>query len=448
MNGRGRLRNALSSVTRSWAVRLRASLQRSLPAYLLALLASLPSPAGAAVDLRLARLGVSRERTRLVLELGSAAYTYRYSAVGDTALVLHLAGAKCAAAFRSPGPDGLFRSLLTRRDGRDDLEVRIMFTAPAAARVFRVGAETGKPPRLVVDLAPRKGVRPVPAPRPPEPEAAKLAGTTSVAEAASRVDGTSAPAPVPSPGTPRAPVPVNSSSGFRHSGPRVVVLDPGHGGGDPGALGKGLREKDISLDVAKRLAAALNKAPGYRAVITRQDDLRVSLLKRMLFAEQQGADLFVSIHVNAAGSSRASGAEVFFLSIGAATDRAAAELARLENEADPDFVVKEDEALQGLPFAVDLRQSDTLLRSSRIAEVVLDALSARGLAESRGVKQAGFAVLKSFQVPSILVEVGFISSQMERKKLKSPDHREKLAEALAAGVRRYFERFAPARPAP
>ena len=253
---------------------------------------------------------------------------------------------------------------------------------------------------------------------------------------------------LPEPAMPRESARAASSAHPRRSGPRVVVLDPGHGGADPGAVGKGLREKDVCLDVARRLAAALNKMPGYRAVITRQDDRRVSLAERMRFAEREGADLFVSIHVNAARSSRASGAEVFFLSIGAATDRAAAELARLENEADPDFVVQEDEALKGLPFAVDLRQSDTLLRSSRIAEVVLDVLSARGLAESRGVKQAGFAVLKSFQVPSILVEVGFISSQAERKKLKSPEHRQKLAEALADGVRRYFDRFAPARTAP
>jgi N-acetylmuramoyl-L-alanine amidase len=226
------------------------------------------------------------------------------------------------------------------------------------------------------------------------------------------------------------------------------VIDPGHGGKDPGAVGKGLREKDVCLDIAQRLAVGLNRLPGYKAVVTRQSDQFISLGERMRAAEREGADLFVSIHVNAARSSRATGSEVFFLSIGAATDRAAAELARLENEADPEFVVEQDGALQGLPFAVDLRQSDTLLRSSRIAEVVLDVLSARGLAEPRGVKQAGFAVLKSFQVPSILVEVGFISSQSERKKLKDPGHRQKLADGLAEGVRTYFDRFAPARSAP
>jgi N-acetylmuramoyl-L-alanine amidase len=488
MNGRGLLRNALPSTSRPRAVRLGVSPHLPLLAFLLAVSTSIPSRGVAETELRQARLGVTSARTRLVLELGSSAYTHLYSVAGDTSLVLRLTGVKRATAFGAPaGPEGLFRSLRMRQEGRDGLEVRVLFTAPATARVFRVGAEAGRPPRLVVDLVAKPRARPAASPKPPDPpalvrpsvqpagagtgddaapaagdeaeptsrdEAAPAAGdeaptrSPSSSEIAAPDEEPSASAVVPGPGTPGELGRAGISSGSRHSGPRVVVLDPGHGGKDPGALGKGLREKDVCLDVARRLAAALNKAPGYRAVITRQDDRRVSLAQRMLFAEQQGADLFVSIHVNAARSSRASGAEVFFLSIGAATDRAAAELARLENEADPEFVVKEDEALKGLPFAVDLRQSDTLLRSSRIAEVVLDALSTRGLAEARGVKQAGFAVLKSFQVPSILVEVGFISSQLERKKLKSPDHREKLAEALAAGVRRYFDHFAPARPGP
>jgi N-acetylmuramoyl-L-alanine amidase len=379
---------------------------------------------------------------------------------------------KRAAGFHAPArPGGLFRSLRLRDRGRDGLEVRISFGAPAAAKAFRVDAENGRPPRLVIDLVAERGARPVPVPTPAVASSMGLPEASPVPEPTSP----SVTPPVTAPAAPSAVRPAASpiagqvgssvqaatdaamslksatgdaSSGPLRRGPRVVVVDPGHGGADPGAVGKGLREKDVCLDVAKRLAAALNKVPGYRAVISRQDDSRIPLAERMRFAEREGADLFISIHVNAAPSSRASGAEVFFLSIGAATDRAAAELARLENEADPDFVVQEDEALKGIPFAVDLRQADTLLRSSRIAEVVLDVLTARGLAESRGVKQAGFAVLKSFQVPSILVEVGFISSPSERKKLKSPDQRQRLAEALASGVRRYFDRFAPARTAP
>jgi N-acetylmuramoyl-L-alanine amidase len=448
MTGRGRLRAAWPPAARFREARSRASQFYRLVVSVLALLVCVAAPTRAAVELRRARLGVTAERTRFVLELTSARFVHRHSAAGDTALVLRLPGVRLSAAWGVPeGPAGLFRSLRVHDAGRVGLEVRVSFTAPATATVFAVDAGKGKPARLVVDLVAKRGALPPSAPKPPaSPAVTKPSAPPE--EAAHRGESPPGDETVPGPAARLEPAIADSSSGPRRSGPRVVVLDPGHGGNDPGAVGKGLREKDVCLDVAKRLAAAINKAPGYRAVITRQDDRRVSLPERTRFAEREGADLFVSIHVNAARSRRAYGAEVFFLSIGAASDRAAAELARLENEADPDLVVDEDEALKGLPFAVDLRQSDTLLRSSRIAEVVLDALSTRGLAESRGVKQAGFAVLKSFQVPSILVETGFISSQAERKKLKSPDYRQKLSEALAEGIRRYFDRFAPTRTAP
>jgi N-acetylmuramoyl-L-alanine amidase len=441
-------------------------------AYLLAVSVCVPSFAGSTAEILSARLGVTPERTRLVFDLKGARFAYSCAAAGDTALVLQLPAMKRGADFHAPAhPGGLFRSLRVRDRGHDGLEVWISLIAPVTAHAFRVNAENGKPPRLVIDFVTKRGARPVPPPKPPTSPSVRSPAAPPVAEPVAPTGAPPVAAPeAPSVAPPAAPSVAkpmgpsvrmatdiaasatsatgDTSDGPRRSGPRVVVLDPGHGGADPGAVGKGLREKDVCLDVAKRLAATLNKVPGYRAVISRQDDRRVPLAERMRFAEREGADLFVSIHVNAARSSRASGAEVFFLSIGAATDRAAAELARLENEADPDFVVQEDAGLKGLPFAVDLRQSDTLLRSSRIAEAVLDVLTARSLAESRGVKQAGFAVLKSFQVPSILVETGFISSPAERRKLKSPDHRQRLAEALAAGVRRYFDRFAPARPAP
>jgi N-acetylmuramoyl-L-alanine amidase len=484
MMGKGRLRTALHSTASRRLADFRALPLSWLLAVLAAVFLCLPSLAGAACELMSARLGVTPARTRLVLDLSRSGFAYRCAAAGDTALVLELPGMKRAAGFHAPArPGGLFRSLRLRDRGHDGLEVRISLVAPATAKAFRVDAENGKPARLVIDLVAERGVRPASAPKPPvapsarSPEAPPVSEPTApsvtppVTGPAARSAASLVTEPAARSAAPPAAPPIaeqmgssaqtgtdaamslksatgDASSGPQRRGPRVVVVDPGHGGADPGAVGKGLREKDVCLDVAKRLAAALNKMPGYRAVISRQDDRRVPLAERMRFAEREGADLFISIHVNAAPSSRASGAEVFFLSIGAATDRAAAELARLENEADPDFVVQEDEALRGLPFAVDLRQADTLLRSSRIAEVVLDVLTARGLAESRGVKQAGFAVLKSFQVPSILVEIGFISSPAERKKLKSPDQRQRLAEALACGVGRYFDRFAPARTAP
>ncbi len=413
-----------------------------------------PAVARPALEVRAVRIGVTAERTRLVLDLTRGRLAHSHSVLGDSGLVVRIPDAKTAAGFQRPAlPDGLCRSLRIDRSRRGVLEVAVGFAAPAKAKVFSVDAEKGLPQRLVIDLEARRSLQPPKTPKSAReaPEAAPGPGPNADQASASVAEGRpTGPTAEAAPGAGLSSRPGDGAAipVPKRMGPRVVIIDPGHGGADPGAVGKGVREKDVCLDVAKRLVAALNQAPGYRAVISRADDRRVALAERMRFAEREGADLFVSIHVNAARSSRASGAEVYFLSIGAATDRAAAELARLENEADPDFVVEEDEGLRGLPFAVDLRQSDTLLRSSRIAEVVLDVLTARNLAEPRGVKQAGFAVLKSYQVPSILVEVGFISSPSERKKLKSADHRQKLADALAAGVRRYFDVFAPARNVP
>jgi N-acetylmuramoyl-L-alanine amidase len=165
----------------------------------------------------------------------------------------------------------------------------------------------------------------------------------------------------------------------------------------------------------------------------------------MLLAEKYEADAFISIHVNAAKRKDAYGVEVFFLSMGGASDQASKELARLENEADPEYVVTEDSLLQGIPFSFDLRQSDTLLRSSRLAESVLVSFEASQLAASRGVKQAGFAVLKSFQVPSALIEIGFLSNPAEARRLKDAKHRQKLADCIVKGTIEYFERFARAK---
>jgi N-acetylmuramoyl-L-alanine amidase len=240
--------------------------------------------------------------------------------------------------------------------------------------------------------------------------------------------------------------PLTTLPAGRASGPRIVVIDAGHGGHDPGTVSKGIHEKEICLEVAQRMAKELNKTKGVKAVLTRDKDTFIALRERMRGAEREDADLFVSLHVNSAPSRQARGVEVFYLSLGAASDEASRELARLENEADPTYVVEEDGALRNIPFALDLRQSDTLLRSSRAAEVVLDLLADEKLALARGVKQAGFAVLKSYQVPSVLVELGFLSSAQDREKLKTPAHRQALAEALARGVARYFEKYAPQRP--
>lgn len=298
-----------------------------------------------------------------------------------------------------------------------EMRVDLIGVEPLAATGFHMAAEGTKPERFVVDLRPAGG-----------------AGEEA------RRDTLSVASPPRAPAVPADPEPLP-----RRSGKWRILVDPGHGGNDPGASRKELREKDIVLDVARRVTRMLNETDAFEARLSRDSDRLVPLRQRFAAAEKFNADAFVSIHVNASRTRTAYGVEVFFLSMGGASDEASKELAKLENEADPDYVVEEDSLLQGIPFSFDLRQSDTILRSSRLAESVLDAFERGDLAASRGVKQAGFAVLKSFQVPSILVETGFISNPNEASRLKDPAHRERLAACIVQGTTAYFEKYARAR---
>lgn len=368
---------------------------------LAALLGAAPG-AWAASVLQGARIGVTTERTRLVLELSESLPNYRSLTVLDTALVLMLPATTRPQKVALPEPGGRIGRLLWTESGQE-AQLRLTLSSPSTARIFVLAADGELPARLVVDL--------------------------TAATASGRSTATPSPAPV----VPHPP----------STGRRVIVIDPGHGGEDPGAVGGDLKEKDVAFDVARRMASFLSADPRLKVILTREDDTRVPLRRRFRIAEEAGADLFVSIHLNASPNRTASGAEVYFLSIGAATDEGAKEAARLENEVDPDYVVEEDANLGNLPFSLSLRQSDTLRRSSSLAEVVLNLLADRALAEARGVRQAGFAVLKSFQIPSILVEIGFISSEKDRERLADAAYRQRLAEALGDGVQRYLAEFAP-----
>jgi len=383
-----------------------------------------PAGASGAARLERVRIGVTPERTRLVLDLSDGDWSYSRRALGDSALDLTLSGATLGSGFTTPSPgQGLLRRLRAFSEKGQKVRLRMSLLDSPGVSVFRLDRGGENPDRLVVDLRPRQGAGRAPG----SPATGSPSGSAATGgEADSAAPALPAAAPVP-------------------EKIRVVVIDPGHGGADPGAVAKNLREKDVCLDVAKRLAAALREAKGIRAILTRSEDVAMPLKQRLLAGEREDADLFLSIHVNAARSRVAHGVEVYFLSVGAASDAASRELARLENEADPDYVVSEDEGLKTLPFLVDLRQSDTMLRSSRAAEVMLDLMTERKLAQARGVKQAGFAVLKSFQVPSVLVELGFISSLQDRAQLQKPEYRQRLAQALADGIRRYFQEYAPHR---
>ncbi|MFN8589563.1 MAG: N-acetylmuramoyl-L-alanine amidase [Candidatus Eisenbacteria bacterium] len=221
---------------------------------------------------------------------------------------------------------------------------------------------------------------------------------------------------------------------------RLVYIDAGHGGDDTGARGPGgVLEKNVTLAVAQRLAEELNQIPGVRAMLTRDSDFFIPLRQRFKIAEQARADLFISIHCNSSrrrGSG--SGTEVYFLSLKGASDAADRDLADLENAADLVGGVPPQAEDDVVSVLYNVRRNSALERSQLLAEELLDHIAADRRVESRGIKQAGFAVLKSVEFPSVLVETAFINNPREVKLLKDPQFQAAIGKQLAAGVVSYF----------
>jgi N-acetylmuramoyl-L-alanine amidase len=227
----------------------------------------------------------------------------------------------------------------------------------------------------------------------------------------------------------------------------IVALDPGHGGEDPGAIGpKGLREKDVVLQVALALRDQLNVQPNMRAFLTRDGDYFVPLAERVRKARRVQADLFVSIHADAFTNPAARGASVFALSDRGATSTAARWLADKENAADAVGGVNLRTATHDrhlLRTLLDMSTAAQVKDSLRAGGEVLGQLDRVGRLHKPRVEQAGFAVLKAPDIPSILVETAFISNPQEEAKLASPAYRAQLVTALLAGIKRYFAKNPP-----
>jgi N-acetylmuramoyl-L-alanine amidase len=222
----------------------------------------------------------------------------------------------------------------------------------------------------------------------------------------------------------------------------IVALDPGHGGEDPGAIGpSGLREKDIVLAVALQLRDRLNDVPGMRAMLTRDADFFVPLQDRVRKARRVQADLFVSIHADAFFTPEARGASVFALSSGAASSATARWMANRENAADLvggiNVKAKDAEVMHAL---LDMSTTAQIKDSLKLGGEILGQIGRVGKLHKGSVEQAGFAVLKAPDIPSILVETAFISNPEEEAKLRDERYQAQLVEALTVGIRRYFAR--------
>ena len=225
----------------------------------------------------------------------------------------------------------------------------------------------------------------------------------------------------------------------------TITLDPGHGGEDPGAVGRGgTYEKHVTLAVARRLKAKIDAEPNMRAVLTRDSDFFVPLQMRVQKARRVQSDLFVSIHADAFIKPDARGASVFVLSENGASSSAARWLANKENAADliggVNFNTKDPMLARTL---LDLSQTATINDSLKLGKAVLGELDRVGDLHKAHVEQAGFAVLKAPDIPSILVETAFISNPAEERRLNDDAYQDKLAEAIMSGIRKYFRMNPP-----
>lgn len=301
------------------------------------------------------------------------------------------------------------------------LELLIRLSELREVSGFTLDANDTQPFRVVLDI-PREGI-------PLEVEF----GSSGIAS----------PAPLPRVMTARPPVqktpPPDAAtppppSGVNPVRERIVVIDPGHGGEHTGAIGyRRTVEKAICLSISKRLAARLNREPGISALLTRTGDYNIGLRDRYRFADSCRADAFVSIHTNSSRRRTSTGTEVFFLTLGSASDEQAKLLADIENAADivdGGSIFEED--VTGILF--DLKQQDVLRQSERLADAILNNLTQDRRLSSRGVKQARFAVLKSPITPSVLVETAFINNPREAKLLRDPAFQDHLADQIAEGL--------------
>lgn len=228
----------------------------------------------------------------------------------------------------------------------------------------------------------------------------------------------------------------------------IIAVDAGHGGEDPGALGpKGIREKNVVLSIAKALVREINSRKGYKAKLIRSGDYYIAKHKRRDMARQMRADLFISIHADAFTKSSARGASVFALSLRGATSEMARFLAAQENKSDViggvGNISLNDKDKMLASVLVDLSMTATLDASLQVGSYVLTSMGKVAHLHKKQVEQAGFAVLKSPDVPSILVETGFISNPGEARKLSSKSYQRKLATQVFLGVDKYFRRFPP-----
>ncbi len=354
-----------------------------------------------AAEVKALRIFAGPEYTRAVFDVSAPVDYKLFDLAGPDRLVLDLKSSTFAIGFETAEAKGLLKAIRNGRTGKTDLRVVFDVAEGVRPKSFLLPPTEKFGYRLVLDLYPKT-----------QPEAVKTVAKI---------------------------VPPGESRNV------VVMIDAGHGGDDPGSVGaSGTYEKVITLAVARELKRVIDKEPGMSAMLTRDSDFFIPLDERYQKAREAKADLFVSIHADAFSKSEARGSSVWVLSPRGATSQAARWLADSENRADLVGGVSLDRRDDTLAAVLlDLSQGATMEASNAIAVQVHAAMGRVGPTHKNYVERANFIVLRSPDVPSILVETAFISNPAEERRLKTPAERTKLADAILDGVRNYFRSTPP-----
>ncbi len=377
------------------------------------------------------RVSENNNLTRVVLDLDAALQYESFTLANPHRLVIDIKQAKANKSLRAPTLNNAVLQNI-RHAQYDKNTFRLVFDLKQAANyeIQALAPEGNYSHRLMVDL--KHGAMTTTTDKTPPSAAEKPAATTK--------ENVKADAPAPQP----EPV-LTTTQKHRPILPRrdiVIAIDPGHGGRDPGAIGRnGTREKDVVLAISRRLAKLINDEPGMRAYMTRDRDEFITLRQRIQRAKQNGADMFISIHADAFQRTSARGSSVYVLSQRGASSEAAQILADRENAADlAGGISLEDKDDLLASVLLDLSQTASLEASLEVGNSVLGGLKRIGPVHKKQVESAAFVVLKSPDIPSVLVETAFISNPEEERKLNDANHQYKLAQAMLSGIRSYFQR--------
>lgn len=437
-------------------MRLENPLHRSLSIPLQALIllgAILFAPVSLALEkITSVRVWQAPDNTRLVFDLSGPIEHQLFTLQNPDRVVIDLAQADRTLGINLQNAKGGFiTNVRSAPQGANGLRVVLDLSQPLQPKSFLLKPNAQYGHRLVIDLFQKEAAVAQPAP-------ASTPSPVAASSAAPPTQRAPVPKPTPYPGPVAQPAPASTPSPTPAvaSTPRpvtsgggrdiVIAIDAGHGGDDPGASGpRGTREKDVVLQISRRLNSTLNAEKGIKAVLVRNGDYFLPLASRREIARKKHkADLFVSIHADAAHNRKARGASVFALSRSGATSTLARVLAEKENESDLIGGVSLDDKDEMLASVLaDLAMEGSMEHSLKVGNMVLGEVGRHTPLHSKRVEQAGFAVLKSADIPSILVETGFISNPSEEANLRSEAHQTRLARAISKGLIRYFDQHPP-----